>query len=168
VLVVDEAAMVDTRTIARLAARTEQAGGMLVLCGDDHQITEIGAGGAFSGLARRLGATTLTGNRRQRSEHERLKERLLRLAVPEAYLRTATDAGELVFCAGVQDARELLVAEWLREHTSHGPGESIMIARAREDVEWLNEVARSVLRRTSDGPGRRSRSPVGTSPWATG
>lgn len=149
VLVVDEAAMVDTRTTARLAERVEQARGTLVLCGDDHQIHEIGAGGAFAGLARRLGASTLTGNRRQRSDHERLKERLLRLAVPEAYLRTATDAGELVFCAGAQDARELLVAEWIRDQALYAPGQSVMIARAREDVEWLNDVARSVLRKAS-------------------
>ncbi len=149
VLVVDEAAMVDTRTTARLADRVERADGLLVLCGDDRQINEIGAGGAFAGLARRLGATTLDGNRRQRSEHERLKERLLRLAVPEAYLRTATDAGELVFCADVLDARELMIGEWLREASASGPGEHVMIARSREDVDWLNDVACSVLRRTS-------------------
>ena len=146
VLVVDEAAMVDTRTTARLADRVAAVDGLLVLCGDDHQIREIGAGGAFSGLARRLGATTLTGNRRQVHEVDRLRERLLRLDVPEAFFRSATEDGELVLCTDVQKARELLVAEWLRTVPDHQSGETIMLARSREDVTWLNAVACSVLR----------------------
>ena len=64
VLVVDEAGMVPTRQIARIADECARAGSKLVLVGDDRQLPEIDAGGAFRGLADRLGACELTESRR--------------------------------------------------------------------------------------------------------
>ena len=52
VVVVDEASMVDTRTLAALLAHTRAANGTLVLVGDPAQLPEIGAGGLFAALAR--------------------------------------------------------------------------------------------------------------------
>jgi ATP-dependent exoDNAse (exonuclease V) alpha subunit len=54
VLVVDEAGMVGTRTLARLLDAAQRSGTKLVLVGDHHQLPEIDAGGAFAGLAARL------------------------------------------------------------------------------------------------------------------
>ena len=71
VVVVDEAAMLDTRRLARLAAQTQAAGAKLVLVGDDRQLPAIEAGGAFSGLATRLGASRLVTNGRQVESWER-------------------------------------------------------------------------------------------------
>ena len=52
VVVVDEASMVDTRTLADLLRLTQAAGGTLVLVGDPAQLPEVGAGGLFTALAR--------------------------------------------------------------------------------------------------------------------
>ncbi|MGH9002964.1 MAG: MobF family relaxase, partial [Acidimicrobiia bacterium] len=71
VVVVDEAAMVGTRKLARLLAHAEIAGVKVVLVGDRHQLPEIDAGGAFAGLAKRLGFTALSENRRQDEAWER-------------------------------------------------------------------------------------------------
>jgi len=49
VLVVDEAGMVPTRQMARMVEVSEQTGAKLVLVGDDRQLPEIDAGGAFRG-----------------------------------------------------------------------------------------------------------------------
>ena len=57
VLVVDEAAMVGTRKLARLLDHAEAAGAKVVLVGDPCQLPEIDAGGAFRGLRARLGAS---------------------------------------------------------------------------------------------------------------
>jgi len=65
VLVVDEAAMVGTRDLARLIEHTERTNAKLVLVGDHRQLPEIEAGGVFAGLASRLGAARLEENRRQ-------------------------------------------------------------------------------------------------------
>jgi hypothetical protein len=50
VTVVDEAAMVGTRKLARLLDHAEAANAKVVLVGDHHQLPEIDAGGLFRGL----------------------------------------------------------------------------------------------------------------------
>ena len=71
VLVVDEAAMVGTRTLARLLDHADTAAAKVVLVGDHRQLPEIDAGGAFAALAHHLPTATLTENRRQADPAER-------------------------------------------------------------------------------------------------
>ena len=56
VLVVDEAGMAGSRPLAELAGHADRSAAKLVLVGDDRQLPEIEAGGAFRSLAERLGA----------------------------------------------------------------------------------------------------------------
>jgi ATP-dependent exoDNAse (exonuclease V) alpha subunit len=70
VVVIDEAAVVGSRTLYRLARHAPRAGAKLVLCGDHHQLPEIDAGGGFRLLAERLDAICLTDNRRQQNAWE--------------------------------------------------------------------------------------------------
>ena len=53
VLIVDEAGMVDSATLARLVNHAEEANAKLVLIGDPQQLGEIEAGGLFGALANR-------------------------------------------------------------------------------------------------------------------
>src|SRR5205823_1395904 len=71
VVVVDEAGMAETRVLAPLLERVEQAQGKLVLIGDPHQLPAVGAGGLFAGIVERHGAVELGENRRQPDEVER-------------------------------------------------------------------------------------------------
>lgn len=102
VLVVDEAAMVGTRDMARILQLTHRAGAKLVLCGDDGQLGPVLAGGSlFSELSRRLGTAELRKNWRQQAvpwmqdlnHHlaEREAEEALRLLVEQKRLHIARD-----------------------------------------------------------------------------
>src|SRR5205814_9380507 len=71
VLVVDEAAMAETRILAPVLALVEQANAKAILIGDPHQLPAVGAGGLFAGIVERQGAVVLTENRRQHDELER-------------------------------------------------------------------------------------------------
>ena len=84
VVVVDEAAMIGTRKLARLVAHAEVGGAKVVLVGDRRQLPDIDAGGAFAGIADRLGATHLDENRRQHHQWERDALAELRVGVPDA------------------------------------------------------------------------------------
>ena len=53
VLLIDEAGMVDSATLARLIAHAEEAEAKLVLVGDPEQLGEIEAGGLFRAVAER-------------------------------------------------------------------------------------------------------------------
>ena len=58
VLVVDEAGMADTRTLAPVLELVERALGKAILVGDPHQLPAVGAGGLYVALCERLGAIT--------------------------------------------------------------------------------------------------------------
>ena len=65
VLVVDEAGMLGTRALARVAELAGEADAKVVLVGDHRQLPEIEAGGAFAGLVGNPHVATLSTNRRQ-------------------------------------------------------------------------------------------------------
>ena len=71
VVVVDEASVMPTRALERLAHAAAWRSARLVLVGDRSQLPSIDAGGGFAALADRLGAVELTENRRQQTELQR-------------------------------------------------------------------------------------------------
>ena len=61
-VVVDEAGMAETRILAPLLERIEQARAKIVLIGDPCQLPAVGAGGLFTGIVERHGASELGEN----------------------------------------------------------------------------------------------------------
>ena len=147
VVVVDEAGMVGTRQLARLLGHARAAGAGVVLVGDDHQLPEIDAGGAFRGLADRLGALELTDNRRQSQAWEREALRLLRDGrAPEA-IAAYQAHGRVVTGASADAVRARLVADWWTARGAggaEGGGGVVMVAARRADVRELNARARQL------------------------
>jgi conjugative relaxase-like TrwC/TraI family protein len=144
VVVVDEAAMVGTRKLARLLARAEAARAKVVLVGDPCQLPEIDAGGAFRSLEHRLGASRLIENRRQTQTWERDALAELRAgdtdSAVDAYLQH-----QRIHQAPTNDkARELLVEQWLSARATGDEG--LMVAARLTDVDDLNRRARTALR----------------------
>ena len=90
---------------------SERAGAKLVLVGDDRQLPEIGAGGAFGALARRLPAIELRENRRQAAAWEREALALLRDGDAEGAVRRYAERGRIVAGRG---RRRGAAAAWSR------------------------------------------------------
>jgi len=144
VLVVDEAAMVGTRALAKLvdAARCAQA--KVVLVGDHRQLPEIEAGGAFAALARRLGAAELIHNRRQDESWERTALDELRAGDVGLAVGAYQDRGRIHLLPSAADARRTLIGDWMMARQS---GSDLrMFAGRRKDVEALNRLARIELK----------------------
>ena len=140
VLVVDEAGMVGTRDLARLAQAAQQARGKLVLVGDDRQLPEIEAGGAFRALAEHLPACELREVRRQRHAWDRQALDALRSGEVERWARAYRDHGKITVGHSAQATRAALVNDWAR-----ADGDRLMIAARRDDVADLNQRARQLL-----------------------
>ena len=141
VVVVDEAGMVGTRTLAQLVRVVDRAGGKLVLVGDPRQLPEIDAGGAFRALATRLGAVELVDNRRQHHEWERRALEELRHGSVPAALEAYREHGRLVTGTSTDSVRARLVRDWW-ERRGQG-GEGVMVALRQVDVDDLNARARA-------------------------
>jgi hypothetical protein len=148
VLVVDEAGMVGTRTLARLLDITQQSGTKLVLVGDHHQLPEIDAGGAFAGLACRLPAIELTDNRRQQHRWEIAALDELRDGDLPAAVDAYAEHGRLVVADTIDTLREQLVGDWWQATAEHGL-DAVMVAARRTDIDDLNTRART--RMAADG-----------------
>jgi conjugative relaxase-like TrwC/TraI family protein len=141
VLVIDEAGMVDTRTLGRLLGHAEAAGAKVVLVGDDRQLPEIEAGGSFASLVRRLDPIVLTENRRQREEWERRALAEQRAGRSAEAVAAYEEHGRVTVADSGTEAKAAMVAEW---RVSRERGEdALMWARTVRNVTDLNILARA-------------------------
>jgi len=159
VVVVDEAAMADTRTLHRLLEHATRAEGKVVLVGDDAQLGAVGPGGLYAALVEQLGATSLTANHRQHDPAEREALRALRDGGADDYLAYAARRGRLTLTDTPDEARAALLADWHAAHAAEP--DALMIADRRIDVEALNHAARALLRRDARLGGDRHTTPDG-------
>jgi Ti-type conjugative transfer relaxase TraA len=143
ILVLDEAAMIGTRTLNSVIGAAGQDGAKVVLVGDHRQLAEIEAGGAFAALARRLGADQLVHNRRQHASWERTALDELRSGQVGLALDSYEARGRIHTAPRAADARATLVADWLVARDSGT--DVLMLAARRPDVDALNRLARSEL-----------------------
>ncbi len=140
VVVVDEAGMVGTRTLNRLASRCEQAAAKLVLVGDPYQLPELEAGGAFARLTGAGDAVELRANRRQREPWEVAALDLVRTGDTSVAVELYDTHGRIHQADTLADARRQLVADW---HNARAAGaDVVMIAVTNRDVDALNNLAR--------------------------
>ena len=152
VLLVDEASMVDTRTLAHLLQHTRAAGATLVLVGDPAQLPEVGAGGLFAALASHPDTVTLTDNRRQTEAWERRALADLRAGDPDAAVGAYAEHGR-VHTAPDDQLAECVVDDYLHHIDDVGESEAadpesrrvLMLAVRRTDVTLLNDTARARL-----------------------
>ncbi len=163
-IVVDEAAMVGTRTLARLVTLAEEANAKLVLVGDPLQLPEIDAGGSFRALATRLGATTLVDNRRQSEGWERAALADLRAGRTTQAITTYDDHRRIHLAPTAEAAMLAMTADWWAAR--HAGSRAVMIAARRSTIAQLNTLARSV--RVDAGEVRGPEVTVGERGYAVG
>lgn len=145
VVVVDEAAMVESRLLAPLLDLAARADARLVLVGDHHQLPSVGAGGIFMELLAHQDATHLTTVRRQRDPLERAALATIRDGRGRDYLAWASENGHLHVEDTAIAARTRLLSDWWA-HARADPTRNVMIAHRRRDVADLNRVARQLMR----------------------
>ena len=141
VVVIDEAGMVGTRTLLRVAEQCSTAGAKLVLIGDPRQLPEIDAGGAFDHLTHQHETTRLDTNRRQVEPWERQALAELRHGDPDTAYDACFQHGRIHH--GL-DARDQMVVAWFNTR-AHGQ-DALMAAAHLRAVDDLNRRARVLLR----------------------
>ncbi len=161
-IIVDEASMADSRTLARLVGLADRTDARIVLVGDPHQLPAVGPGGLFITLAERLGAVELAANHRQAAPWERIALERLRHGDPQAALeawdahgRIHRDADPVAACAGA----------WWDAVGAGEVADAVMLAYRRDQVAALNRAAAARL----EAIGRRgSRVGSGDATFAVG
>lgn len=144
VLVIDEAGMIGTRQLARVASKIEEIGAKLVLVGDPDQLQPIEAGTPFREVAAINGAVRLTEIHRQKEQWQKqasrdLAEGQIADAVETYRKRGAVTQGE--------DAIDALVESYgMDVAASDADTSRLAFAHRRSDVHILNQAIRAALR----------------------
>lgn len=141
VLVIDEAGMIDSKTMGRLVQEVRLAGAKIVLVGDPEQLPAIGAGAPFRALIERIAPARLLEVRRQSLDWQRAA------TVAFAQSRTA-DALQAYAAEGrirldadpIARAIELFLEAYTR------PGTQAALAHTNADVTALNDGIRAGLK----------------------
>jgi conjugative relaxase-like TrwC/TraI family protein len=148
VLVVDEAGMLGTRLMARLAEEAERVHAKMILVGDPKQLPAVEAGGLFAALAERTTTVELTENRRQRDPEECLITAALRDGRTELAVRRLDDHGHVTVAHNSDALRDQMVIDWWK-HRADGR-DVVMGAVHRSDVRDLNARAHAALESTGE------------------
>lgn len=146
VILIDEASMVATRDLARLAEHARCARGALKLVGDPDQHGSVDVGGVFRRLCADRGDSLvrLLDNNRQEDHAERLAVADCR----EGHIAEALDrydqAGKIVRSRTAGESFDAIVADWYAARL-HGHADP-MIAGPNSTRRALNDRARALLK----------------------
>ena len=146
VLVVDEAAMLDSRVTGELMAEAKRAGAKVVLSGDDRQLASIERGGLFTELRQRHGAVEITEVTRQRVGWQRQAARDLAEGRFDNAVQAFDKHGAITWTGDGEAARAALVARWKADTLADPAASRFVFAYTNADVSQLNAELRQVRR----------------------
>jgi hypothetical protein len=147
VIVVDEASMLGTRALARLARHARNVDGAVMLVGDPDQHGPVDVGGVFVRLCTAAGTdlARLVENNRQSDPGDRLAIDDYREGRVGDALARYDDAGRVVRSATAGESFDAMVADWYAQRVAEGRADP-MIAGPNSTRRALNERARALLK----------------------
>lgn len=142
VLIVDEAGMIDTRTLHRLASHASQAGAKLVLVGDERQLEAVGSASTFAMLGQQIGRAEIIEIARQADPADRAISQAWYEGAPGLALQMMQNR-DLLRISSDTPAGERLLADALQLTAGSTDWQQILLLADRnQDVRQLNEQVR--------------------------
>ncbi|HYE39742.1 MAG TPA: AAA family ATPase, partial [Ramlibacter sp.] len=150
VVIIDEAAMVDSKTLGRVLHEAARTGAKLILVGDDRQLASVERGGLFSVLRERYGVATIEKVTRQRQEWQREAAEDLAAGRHDRAVQAFADRGCVRWSNTQDEARAALVAQWAADTAGRPEKSRFVFAYTNDDVDALNADLRSVRRQRGE------------------
>lgn len=147
VLVIDEAGMIGTRQMMRIAEKLQKIGAKLVLVGDPGQLQPIEAGTPFADLVGSHGAATMTEIHRQRETWQQQASRDLAGGRVDDALSAYDADGSLYRSPNRDTAIAAMLKTYVEDRSLGGrSGTQLAFAHRRKDVFAINQAIRQALR----------------------
>ena len=150
VLVVDEAAMISTENLGKLASAARRAGAKLILAGDDAQLASIERGGTFETLRQKHGAAILSDVQRVSSPEEQAAWGKMHGGDFRPALEIADKAGNIHWSTRQSDTLKNMAARYTDDLASAPDKKRFMFAYTNADVATLNAHARDLHKARGD------------------
>ena len=170
VIIVDEAAMLDSRVTGEVLAEAKRGGAKVVLAGDDRQLASIERGGLFTELRQRHGAAEITEVTRQRVDWQRQAARDLAEGRFDSAVTAYDQHGAVIWTADGEAARAALVARWKADTLADPAASRFVFAYTNADVSLINAELRQVRRERGElaSPDVRLETKHGAADFAVG
>jgi ATP-dependent exoDNAse (exonuclease V) alpha subunit len=169
VLIVDEAAMVSTDNLAKLAAAARQSGAKLILAGDDKQLGSIERGGMFETLRVSHGAAVLKDVQRVSDVEQKRVFGEMHAGEFLGALQLADKAGRLHWTDKQAGTVRGMTEAYTRDVTADPKKRRFMFAFTNAEVDALNDFARGIFKQRGDlGADREIQTAYGAKAFATG
>jgi len=149
VIVLDEAGMVGTKQMERLARWCEKARAKLVLVGDVRQVQAVNAGSPFRGLSQRLGVFEMKEIIRQKELWARESVKEVAEGKAEAALKKYAERNLLFIGKDRREAFRELQNDWWQVAKEGLSGTQVFVATRRE-ARRVNELCQA-KRRQEEG-----------------
>jgi hypothetical protein len=143
VLIVDEAAMVDTQRTKDLLQAADQMKARVVFAGDERQLASIEAGGMFGVFAKEFGEAELSTVYRQREDWQKDATRAFAQGDTAGGMQAYADHGAIQWSDKRDEAAAHLVQEWVKQRDQQqdkgGPRKTAFVfAHSNANVDSLN------------------------------
>jgi Ti-type conjugative transfer relaxase TraA len=143
-VIVDEAAMLDTKLMALVTAWAADAGAALLLVGDTRQLSSIDRGGMYAALKDRLGAAALSEVKRQHKNDERRASEMMAEGNFHDALGIYQAKGAIHWTRTQGEARAALVEQWAKDTEDQTEKLRFVFAYTNDHVGTLNAALRAV------------------------
>jgi Ti-type conjugative transfer relaxase TraA len=169
VLMVDEAAMIDTKLMAQVTTFANEANAKLILVGDDRQLSSIDRGGMFAVLKDRRGAAELSEVRRQSRNDDRRAAELMAEGNFHDALARYDEKGGIKWTRTQEEAQASLVRKWAADTKADPAKTRFVFAYTNDDVSKINFAIRRVRQERGElGEDHKFETARGQEAYATG
>ena len=143
-VIVDEAAMLDTNTYARMMRRAAETGAKVILAGDDRQLSSVERGGMFTALKERHGSAVISKVRRQEADWQRTASEDFSEGRMAEGLRAYAEHGHVHWSAAIDESRTRLLSDWDQDSREKPSINRFVYAGTNAEVNQLNREIRSI------------------------
>ena len=138
VLIIDEAGMVDTASMAKLMKYVKEAGATLILAGDTQQLSPIAAGGPFQRIIRDTPPALLSKNIRLKDPEDARVASLIREGKGMEAIKSLIERDRLIVSETRAKCGEKLLEDWEKDGNFKSPEKSIILTQTKAEAKAIN------------------------------
>ncbi|HEV2614394.1 MAG TPA: AAA family ATPase [Gammaproteobacteria bacterium] len=142
VVVMDEAGMTDSESMAYILDEIQKANAKIVLVGDPEQLQPIGSGPIFQSILQNTGFTEINRIYRQVELWQRQATKNLSLGKIDVALKAYDKHNCINFNKSLTEAKQGVVSRWVELQKENDLSEILVLAHRNTDVWELNQLIR--------------------------
>ena len=140
VLIIDEAGMIGTRSMAKLIHYVKKTGATMILAGDTRQLSPIEAGGPFQRIVQEVPSANLTQNIRLKDKADVRVAELIREGKADEAIKDLIKRERMTVSENREASAKKLLNDWTKDGGTKTPEKSIILTQTRAEAQTINRL----------------------------